>query len=62
VTRFLSRIVLDPPTKKGEIRRKKTTGLSMRSMEACRIIDTTLLQSIVDMGTQSTMKRSKKTS
>jgi NACalpha-BTF3-like transcription factor len=43
-------------------RRKEEINLSPRNMKACHSVSTALLQSVVDMGTQSTMKSNIKTS
>jgi hypothetical protein len=42
-------------------RRQKKKNLSPRNRKACHSISTTLLQSIADVGTQSTMESSRKT-
>jgi hypothetical protein len=41
-------------------REENPTGLSLRDREACHSMDTALLQSITDIGIQSTTKSSKK--
>jgi hypothetical protein len=46
---------------KGAIRRKKLINLTPGKMKACRSISTTLLQSVAKIGTQRTMKSTRKT-
>jgi hypothetical protein len=42
-------------------KKEKIKNLSMRNMKACHSVSTALLQSVVQIGTQSTMKSNKRT-
>jgi hypothetical protein len=50
-----------PPVKKDKLRERKSTYLSLSNMKACHIIGTALMESIANIGIQSTMKSSVKT-
>jgi hypothetical protein len=57
---FLQEKAVEPPSKKGK-GGKTPAGLSPRNRKARRSIGTALLQSVAQIGTQNTMKSSRKT-